>query len=263
MIISSLSALIASVGYLFASYMLWQKICAKPVEYTRPKLLKTVFLASALHLISFMPLLFNGYSLQFSLTISISLIAWISATALLLTNINKHTEMLGIFIFPIAALTTLLPFAQPEVMPIELTLGAHILLSIIAYSIMGLAAAQAILYSVQEKRFRQKRLTSLFKALPPLQIMEKTLVQLVLMGFIALSFALITGGFFIEDMFAQHLIHKTFFAILSWIVYAIFLWGHFKRGWRGQKAARYTLWAYILLLLSYLGTQLILMLMSS
>lgn len=258
MIISSLSALVASVGYLYASHMLWQKIKPKPIEIARAKFLKTVSIVSVLHLISLIPLLFNGHTLQFSLTLSISLIAWISASALLLTNINKHTEMLGIFIFPIAALTTLLPFAQPETQPIELALGAHILLSIIAYSIMGLAAAQAILYSIQEKRFRQKQLTTLFKALPPLQIMEKTLVQLVLMGFIALSFALITGGFFIEDMFAQHLMHKTFFAILSWIVYAIFIWGHFKCGWRGQKAAKYTLWAYILLLLSYIGTQVIL-----
>lgn len=258
MLIISLSALLASFGYLYASYMLWQKIKTNPVNIERSKILKTVSIASALHIISLIYLLFNGYTLQFSLTISISLIAWISASALLLTSINKHTEMLGIFIFPIAVIATLLPFAQPETQPIELALGAHILLSIIAYSIMGLAAAQAVLYSAQEKRFRQKKLTSLFKALPPLQIMEKTLVQLVLMGFVALSFALMTGGFFIEDMFAQHLIHKTFFAILSWIVYAVFIWGHFKRGWRGQKAARYTLWAYILLLLSYIGTQVIL-----
>lgn len=258
MLIISLSALLASFGYLYASFMLWQKMKTNAAQVVRTKLLKIGAIASVLHFISLIYLLFNGYTLQFSLTISISLIAWISASALLLTNINKHTEMLGIFIFPIAAMTTLLPFVQPETQPIELTLGAHILLSIIAYSIMGLAAAQAILYSAQEKRFRQKRLTSLFKALPPLQIMEKTLIQFVLMGFIALSFALMTGGFFIEDMFAQHLIHKTFFAMLSWVVYAVFIWGHFKCGWRGQKAAKYTLWAYILLLLSYIGTQLIL-----
>jgi len=123
---------------------------------------------------------------------------------------------------------------------------------------MGIATAQAILYGRQELLFRKKKLSRLMKALPPLQVMETTLIQLVIIGFIFLSFALLSGVFFIEDLFAQHLIHKTFLAILSWLVYGAFLFGHFKYGWRGKKAARYTIWAYVLLVLSFIGTSIIL-----
>ncbi|MDX1796549.1 MAG: cytochrome c biogenesis protein CcsA, partial [Hydrogenovibrio sp.] len=81
----------------------------------------------------------------------------------------------------------------------------------------------------------------------------------VIAGFILLSFSLVSGVFFMEDMFAQHLIHKTFFAILAWLTYGVFLIGHFRLGWRGQKAAYYTIWAYILLVISYIGTEMVLL----
>ncbi|HHT01012.1 MAG TPA: cytochrome C biogenesis protein, partial [Thiomicrospira sp.] len=77
-------------------------------------------------------------------------------------------------------------------------------------------------------------------------------------GFILLTFALISGAFFVENLFEQHLIHKTFFAILAWFVYGLFLFGQAKYGWRGQTAARFTIWAYFLLILSYIGTTIIL-----
>ena len=137
-------------------------------------------------------------------------------------------------------------------------MGIHIILSIGAYSILGLAAAQAILYASQERKFQQKKLTTLFKALPPLQVMENTMIQFISFGFILLTLSLTTGMYFIENMFAQHLIHKTFFAILAWIIYGVFLIGHFRFGWRGQVATKFTIWAYILLILSYIGTELIL-----
>jgi len=135
----------------------------------------------------------------------------------------------------VALLSTLLGLDPSDMMTVSFSMGSHILLSIFAYSVLTLATAQGILYGIQEKRFQQRKLTNLFKALPPLQVMEKTLIQLILMGFILLSFAL-----------------------LSWLTYATFLWGHFKKGWRGQKAAKYIIWAYLFLLLSYIGTQMIL-----
>jgi len=258
MILSGFSALIASLLYLYASFLLWHRIQTKPNPVIRQRVLKIATAAVLVHLFALSATLFAGEQIQFGLGNSLSLIAILGSSILLFTNLNKDTETLGIFIFPAAALSTLLPFGLGEAHPLPLELGSHVLISISAYSIMGLATAQAILYSVQEKRFRKKQLSTVLKALPPLQVMEKTLIQLVIIGFIFLSFALLSGVFFIEDMFAQQLIHKTFFAIMAWLVYATFLIGRVKRGWRGQKAAKYSIMAYALLILSYVGTELVL-----
>lgn len=258
MVLSAFFALMSGLLYFFITGLLWKRFNTKNYQnndLSRQRLLIFTILAALLHLASFAGHLIVGTSIQFSFGLSLSLIMWLSVVTLLITNINKATENLGVFIFPLAGMTTLLPYTPqtPNLLPIEL--GSHILISISAYSILGLAAAQAVLYSMQEKRFRQKKLSTLFTNLPPLQVMETTLVQLVFIGFILLSFALISGFFFMEDMFAQHLVHKTFFAMLSWLVYGIFLIGHLRLGWRGQKAATYTMWAYFLLILSYVGTE--------
>ncbi len=63
---------------------------------------------------------------------------------------------------------------------------------------------------------------------------------------------------FFEDFFAQHLAHKTFFSIFSWIFFAILLWGRHTQGWRGKTAVRWTLSGFITLAVAYWGTKFVL-----
>jgi len=266
MVISTLAAIISCLLYLFTTRLLWQRFKQdrspqSEQTFNRSNLLILAIAAATFHLFSFSHNLIIENMISFNLGMGLSLISWIAVMVLLITNINKATENLGIFIFPMSAVTTLAPILGFEGHPLPYALGSHVLISITAYSIMGLAAAQAALYAVQERRFQKRQLTTLFKNLPPLQVMEKTLIQMVLIGFIFLSFALLSGVFFLEDIFAQHLVHKTFFAILAWLTYGLLLFGHFRFGWRGQKAAYYILWAYFLLILSYIGTEAILILL--
>lgn len=255
--ISSLSALMASVLYLTGTYYLTQCIRAKQntaLQLRMPIMLSAAF-ALVLHTISLTLTLFTPESMVFSFGNGLSLIGWIGVFSLMLISINKPTETLGIFIFPLAALTTLLPQFLGEFHAIDYNLGIHVIVSIFAYSVLGLATAQAVLFSIQEKRFQQRKLTNLIRALPPLQLMEKTMIQLVLIGYIILTAALFSGAYFIENLFDQNLVHKTFFSILAWLTYTLLLWGHYQFGWRGQKAARYTIWAYSFLAIAYIGTQ--------
>lgn len=257
MVLTGFSGLIASLLYLYASSVLWKCIRQCDEAYLRSRLLKIIILAASFHFFAFASVLFEPAHITFSLGIALSVISWSAVLLLLMSNLTKHTEMLGSFILPFALLTTLLPVMDPNQTTLAYALGTHVVLSVLAYSLLGLAAAQGWLYSIQEKRFRKKQLSNLLRAMPPLQVMEKTLIELVITGFIFLSLALLSGLFFLEDLFAQHLVHKTFFAILAWLTYAVFLIGHFKLGWRGQKATHYTVWAFALLLMSYLGTQVI------
>ena len=262
--ISSLSAIMASLLYLMSSYYLSRCIRHKETSglSLRLPIMVSAAFALVLHTISLTLTLFTAESMVFSFGNGLSLIGWIGVFSLLIISFNKPTEMLGIFIFPLAATTTLLPQFLGSLHPIDYTLGFHVIISIFAYSVLGLATAQAILFSVQEKRFQQRQLTNLIRALPPLQLMEKTLIQLVMIGFIILTLALLSGSYFIDNFFDQKLAHKTFFSLLAWLTYALFLWGHFQFGWRGQKAARYTIWAYSFLASSYIGTQGIIIIMN-
>jgi len=75
---------------------------------------------------------------------------------------------------------------------------------------------------------------------------------------VLLSIAILTGIFFIDDMFAQHLVHKTILSIVAWCLFSTLLVGRHLLGWRGTTAIRWTGGGYILLMLAFFGSKLVL-----
>ncbi|MDX1443954.1 MAG: cytochrome c biogenesis protein CcsA [Gammaproteobacteria bacterium] len=191
-----------------------------------------------------------------------SVMAWQIALLNWLGSFRRGTANLGIGIYPIVALGVLaLAFrGTPDKLTTHMSwpLEAHILLSILAYGLLGLAAFQSILLFLQERGLRRHRPGGLLRALPPLAVMEQLLFQTLVAGFALLSLALFSGLIFVENLFAQHLAHKTFLSILAWVVFAVLLWGRWKFGWRGRIAIRWTLGGFALLVLAYFGSKLVL-----
>ena len=94
--------------------------------------------------------------------------------------------------------------------------------------------------------------------LPPLQLMETMLFELIWLGVIALTLSIGSGIAFIEDIMSQHLMHKTVLSIAAWILFSILLWGRHRLGWRSQLAVRLTVTGFTLLMLAFLGSKLVL-----
>ena len=88
--------------------------------------------------------------------------------------------------------------------------------------------------------------------------MERLLFRMIAVGFILLSVSLLSGLVFLEDIFAQHLIHKTVLSIAAWGVFALLLWGRWRLGWRGRIAIRWTLAGFAVLMLAYFGSKFVL-----
>ena len=140
----------------------------------------------------------------------------------------------------------------------SLPIGAHIFFSIVAYSLLTIAAFQAIFIALQNWRLRHRHLGSWLQIVPPLQTMEALLFEVLWAGFGLLTLSLITGFLFFEDFFAQHLIHKTVFTLLAWLFYGILLWGRHIKGWRGNTAIRWTLVGFSAMVLGYWGSKFVL-----
>ena len=125
----------------------------------------------------------------------------------------------------------------------------------ISYSLLMIAAVHALVLATQDRHLRNKRPGGFIRALPPLQTMENLLFQMIGLGFFLLSLSLVTGMIYLDDMFAQHVAHKTILSIVAWFVFATLLWGRWRFGWRGTIAIRYTLGGFITLFLAYLGSK--------
>jgi len=140
----------------------------------------------------------------------------------------------------------------------SLGITAHIITSIIAFGVLSIAGVYAIFVALIDHLLRRHSINRFVQSLPALDILEKLLFHLITVGFVVLTISLITGLVFINDLFGQHLAHKTLLSIFAWLVFATLLWGRWKRGWRGRVAVRMTLAGIALLLLSYFGSKLIL-----
>jgi len=134
----------------------------------------------------------------------------------------------------------------------------HIITSVIAFGVLGIAGVYAVFVDVIDRLLRHHSVNKLVQTLPALDTLELLLFHLIKIGFVVLTVSLITGLIFVNDLFAQHLAHKTLLSFFAWMVFALLLWGRWKKGWRGRVAVRLTLAGIVLLLLSYFGSKLIL-----
>ncbi|PRV98071.1 cytochrome C assembly family protein [Acinetobacter sp. AR_0276] len=122
-----------------------------------------------------------------------------------------------------------------------------------------MATIHAILIWFQNRELKKKQKKRFWvNLLPPIQAMESLLFDLIITGFILLTIALAFGFLTVDSFFAQHLAHKTVFSIISWIIYGSLLIGHYKLGWRGQKAIRFTLIGFALLAIGFIGSKFVL-----
>lgn len=134
----------------------------------------------------------------------------------------------------------------------------HIVSSIIAFGVLSIAGVYALFIALIDHLLRQHHLNRLVQTLPALETLEHLMFLLITSGFVVLGFSLVTGLVWVDDIFGQHLAHKTLLSIFAWLVFAVLLWGRWKRGWRGRVAVRMTLIGIALLLLSYFGSKFVL-----
>jgi len=203
---------------------------------------------------------YQGFNFSFFSTAS--LVSMIVALLLLIATLNKPVEKLGVILFPITALMLGLDLSASEKPhPLHIhnwQMSTHILTSIIAFSLLNIAALQAILLAVQDQQLRSHPPKRYIQSLPPLQTMESLLFQMLSAGLFFLTISLISGFIFVEDLFAQHLVHKTVLSILAWINFSGLILGRIRYGWRGRTAIKLTLCGFLSLLLAYFGSKLVL-----
>ncbi len=191
----------------------------------------------------------------------------ISALMFLVINVaciislaRRPLQNLLVVLFPLSAMSVLVSTYAPETAVSSTRLSGgmlmHITSSILAYAVLTLAAIQSALVSVQDHQLRHRHTRGVVQILPPLQLMEKMLFELLLIGVLLLTVAIISGFIFIEDIFAQHLVHKTVLTLIAWILFSVLLWGHYQLGWRSQTAVRLTLAGFVLLMLAFFGSKL-------
>ena len=196
---------------------------------------------------------------------AISLLVWLTVLIYWLASLafNGLASILGL-IAPVALLAVLLQAVIPTQHIVtyggDPLFALHFVIAMLAYSLFIVATVHALVMLAEEKWLHRGVLPPFLKSLPPLLEMEALLFRILLAAFVLLTFTLVSGVFFSEQLFGKRFTvsHKTVFGIISWLIFGGLLAGHHFRGWRGRTAVRWTLAGFTALLLAYIGSKVVL-----
>lgn len=196
-----------------------------------------------------------------TLTDAVSLIGLQLSLIALLGAFNERLRGLSAGLLLLAAVTALATGSgDSPAGPANLSwqMRSHVLTSMFAYGLLTVGAILAVYALIQENRLQRARLSAFSALFAPLETTEKLLYAVTSVGFIVLALSVISGVTFIENLFAQHLVHKTTLSLLALLVFGVLLAGRRFAGWRGKRAIYLYLAGFTLLCLAYFGSRLIL-----
>lgn len=254
---------VSAIGlYLAAAFMVWRRLRqgGQPTQ-SRAFAMLLAFAAVILHGILLSRDMMSPEGVNFGFSNMLSLVTWFVTSLLVVSAYSKPIENIGILVFPLSAISLVVDLTIPTTHHLTSQsggLGLHIIFSILAYSLLGLATVQALMLSTQERHLHSRRPGGFVRALPPLDTMESLLFQMLTIGFALQTMSLLSGFVYLENMFAQHIAHKTILSATAWLVFATLLWGRWRHGWRGRTAVRWTVSGFITLLLAYFGSKYVL-----
>ena len=207
--------------------------------------------------------------LHFGFGQALSVMLWLAVAVYWVESFFYSLEGMQPLVLPLAALAAPLPAVFPGLAVMHtasLEFRLHLILGMFAYSIFTIAMLHALLMALAERSLHRAQaggrgpLSGPLAGLPPLLTLERLLFRLVWLAFGLLTLTLATGLLFSESLFgrALRLDHKTLFALLSWLTFAVLLVGRHAYGWRGRTALRFTLSGFVMLLLAYVGSRFVL-----
>lgn len=271
-----LTYLLAFLLYILFGWIVWRNISghsislkAKAVESGghHNQIQMAMLAPLSLHAMTLYQSILEGAGLNLGVGNAISLIVWLTAVIYWFSGFFNRYQGLQTLLAPIAvaaAIAVILPLLFPSLKPLENTelpaFKAHLIVAMLAYSLLTIAALHAMLMTIVEYQLHHPAARSLLTNLPPLLSMEKLLFGIIWIGFVLLTLTLLSGIVFSKEVFGQSVTfsHKTLFGFISWGIFAALLFGRQFYGWRGRIAIRWTLTGFAMLFLAYIGSKFVL-----
>ena len=254
----TIASALATLLYGLSAFLIYKQLGSESQQRWKallPAVVATLIQAAALSSLIIQP---QGLNLGFFA--ALALISWLISIQILLSSMYRRIESLGIIVFPLSGMANIiasLSLSDHLISTANSAIQGHIMISVIAYSLITLGVFQAGLLAYQDRSIRQHHPGGFIRFLPPLNDMEGLLFQFLAFGFLFLSASLLSGFWFLEDMFAQQQAHKVVFSIIAWVILGVLLFGRLKFGWRGKKAIRWTLTSFVFLMLAFFGSKLV------
>lgn len=259
---STVVGLFAILLYLFTTGYLVVSARHQSPQAARPRgPLVAWALALIVHLGALSQLVVTDIGLNLCLGNAIAASLWLVALLLWVAALRHPLANMGVIVLPLTALALLAALTCDDTRRVALTpyVEIHIMLAALGWAFLALSTVQAAVMTAQHRALHDHHHTrGIVRHLPPLFSMELWLFRMIFVGWVFLTLSLASGMVFLEDLFAQHLVHKSVLSILAWIMFSVLLFGRWRFGWRGSRALAWTSGGFVSLVLAYFGSKLVL-----
>ena len=174
--------------------------------------------------------------------------------------------ILGSFVMPLALLIMITSAIFPtSIVPLAPALksrwlAVHTTMAFFGYAAFAVAFCAGIMYLIQERFLKKKKLGALYRILPPLDTLDNINYRCLTLGFPLLTIAIITGAIWAETAWGAYWSWdpKETWSLITWFIDAALLHGRLTTGWRGRRAAIFAVFGFFILLFTFLGVNLLL-----
>src|SRR5690606_18495531 len=236
--------LLAALAYTVLAITLWRPL-SKNSDTISIGRVRQVCLASAiaLHGFALTEAIVPDHALYLGWALALSAAVCLGMIVFWLESLVMRIDGLLLILLPASALAALLAGLFPGGHLVDHAgnewLRVHLLIALIAYGLITVAALQAMLMTALDRQLHrpvqaQQNRSMLDRALhlmPPLLVQEVLLFRLIWIGFAILTLTVITGMIVSLRLTGQVLPmdHKTVFTLLSWLTFGGLLVGRYLR----------------------------------
>lgn len=227
---------------------------------------RILLLGFAIHTIS---LVIGYYQLgavpALSFKSSLAFFSWAIVAAYIIFQAKFRIMVLGSFVIPLSViliiLSSTIPISTVTVRPIfkGLWLPLHVTTSLLGDGIFVIAFISGIMYLIQERQIKTKRLGAFYSRLPSLNILDSINHHAISYGFLLLTIGMITGSIVAQGAHGSYWRWdpKEVWSLITWLCYAILLHQRMAIGWRGRRSALMSIGCFFILIFTFLGVNLL------
>lgn len=214
---------------------------------------------------------------------SFSLFALLIALIFLFVQRKTHLPVLGAFVLPWCWLALVMAFSYPffsnpdwhfttwgefwtlansarELPKLQPALQSywmaiHVPVMFSSYAAFANAFGIGIAYLIQEKQIKSKKPSELSYRLPPLEDLDRLIYRIIFTAFPFLTLGIMLGARWAYDAWGRYWgwDAKETWALITWLVYLIYLHMRLVAGWRGRRTAYLSLAGFVVVIFTYVG----------
>ena len=192
---------------------------------------------------------------------SFSFFGGVITTVFFVVQFRRRLPILGAFVVPLAWTMLVVSLSHdrsiPHLAPAlqSYWMSIHVPVMFLSYAAFANAFALGMAYLIQQRQIKSKRPSELSYQLPPLEDIDRLIYAIIAVAFPVLTLGVMLGARWAYDAWGRYWgwDPKETWALITWLVYLVYLHMRLMVGWRGRKSVYLSMAGFVVVLFTYVG----------